>query len=197
MPVLETILFLTTCGLGLNAAKRLGDDDGGPTGVYAPPPQQPNWSAYQASAQPYRPPSPYGYASQSDEFHIGKDHNNQFIAQVVLIGPNGKKVPTEMLVDTGATHSSLTHQTAKALGISLWGLNYNRKITTASGIEVVAEVTIPEMTIRDVTGELELTLSDIPTLVCKRDCKRDDLLGMSTLREVSATFERDTLVLRA
>jgi clan AA aspartic protease (TIGR02281 family) len=196
MPVLETILFLTTCGLGLNAAKRLGDDDGGPAGGYAPPPQ-PNWNAYQASPQPYAAPYQYAPPGQPDGVRIGKDQRGQYIAQVVVPRADGREVTINMMVDTGASYIFLTHADAKAIGLKWSGLAFNRPVTTVSGREWAAVFILPEMHINDMSGQWALTLTEVKTCILKRDCSNESLIGLSAIDEVSATFERGTLVLRA
>jgi clan AA aspartic protease (TIGR02281 family) len=196
MPVLETILFLTTCGLGLNAAKRLGDDDGGPSGGYAPPQQQ-SWSGYQSSAQPYAAPAQYANPGQPDGVRIGKDPRGQYVAQVVIPRADGREVTINMMVDTGASYIFLSHKAAKAIGLKWSGLTFNQPLTTASGREWAAGFILPEMHINDMSGQWALTLTEVKTCIMKRDCSDENLIGLSAIDEVSATFERGTLVLRA
>jgi aspartyl protease family protein len=196
MPVLETLLFLTTCGLGLNAAKRLGDDDGGPSGGYAPPPQQ-CWSGYQSSVQAYAAPNQYAPPRQPDGVRIGKDRRGHYVAQVIIPRADGREVPIYMLVDTGATYICLSHKDANAIGLKWSSLTFDRTVDTASGTERSAGFILPEMHINDMSGQWALTLTEIKASVAKRDSLGESLLGMSALDEVSYATERGTLVLRA
>jgi clan AA aspartic protease (TIGR02281 family) len=196
MPVLETLLFLTTCGLGLNAAKRLGDDDGAPGGGHTPPPQ-PNWNAYQGAAQPYTAPHQYAPPGRPDGVRIAKDRRGHYVAEVIIPRADGREVAINMLVDTGATYICLSHADANAIGLKWSALTYNRTVDTASGTERSAGFIIPEMHINDMSGQWALTLTEIKASVAKRDSLGESLLGMSALDEISYATERGTLVLRA
>jgi clan AA aspartic protease (TIGR02281 family) len=167
------------------------------------PPDDEPANYYQATAAPqsYAPAS-HGYApaahhgQQDDGVRIECNRNHQFFATTTLC-MGGKSAKTNMLIDTGATDTHISHKTARAMGIQLNRLRYDGQVQTASGRERTAKFVVPEIHIQDTPGQLQATLYDVTVSIIQRDVAGNDLLGMSALRQISATIERDTLVLRA
>lgn len=197
MPILEIATFLISCGLGLHSAKRLGDDDDG--GFWGPGNGAGSPRSYPATPSPApsaaRPTPVHG--DEPDGIRIACNRNRQFEARCEMSDGRGRDVAADMLVDTGATTTTLTHAQARALGVDLRRLNYYQPVTTASGEECAADFSIPELRVFDTSGEFALTLYDVEAHVFQRDVFSGGVLGMNALRQVSATFENDELVLRA
>jgi aspartyl protease family protein len=100
-----------------------------------------------------------------------------------------------ILIDTGATHSTLTHDQVRAIGISLGSLRYDQTVSTASGREAVASIEIPEIRIFDASNTFWLTLPDVPAYVLRRDVSIGALLGMSALADIAVGIEGGMLTL--
>lgn len=163
------------------------------------PPDDESASYYPVTAAPtpqhaYVPP--VAHRGQPDGVRITGNRNHQFFA-VTTLALRGKAATTNMLIDTGATDTHIGHKTARALGIDLRRLRYDGRVQTASGTERTAKIVVPEIHVQDSAGQLQVTLYDVDVSIMQCDCAGNDLLGMSALRQISATIERDTLVLRA
>jgi clan AA aspartic protease (TIGR02281 family) len=197
MPILETALFLAYCGLGLHSARRLGDDDDG--GFWGPGSGAGSPRSYPATPSPApvaARPAP-DHCGQPDGIRIACNRNRQFEARCELSDGRARDVAADMLVDTGATTTTLAHPQARALGVDLGRLRYHQSVITASGREYAGEFVIPELRVYDTSGEFALTLYDVTAHVFQRDVFSGGVLGMNALCQVSATFENDELVLRA
>ena len=196
-------LFLLACGLGLNAAKRLGDDDDGgllhpDSSFLAGPSHRGHGGGHSYPIQPAPQPLParaYHQTGADPVIRIAANHNGQFEARAALVGRNGREVPVSILIDTGATHSTLTHDQARAIGISLGSLRYDRTVSTASGREAVARIEIPEVRIFEDSHRFWLTLPDVPAYVLQRNLAPGGLLGMSALADISVGIEGGMLTL--
>ena len=196
-------LFLLACGLGLNAAKRLGDDDDGgllhPDSSFLAGPSHRGHGgghSYPVQPAPQYTPTPAHHPTCDDPvIRIAANHNGQFEARAALVGRNGREVLVSILIDTGATHSTLTHDQARAIGISPGSLRYDQTVSTASGREAVASIEIPEIRIFDASNTFWLTLPDVPAYVLRRDVSIGALLGMSALADIAVGIEGGMLTL--
>ena len=199
-------LFLLACGLGLNAAKRLGDDDDGgllhPDSSFLAGPGVRSGHGHAGShsypvqpAPQYTPPPAYHQTGDDPVIRIAANRNGQFEARAALVGRNGREVPVSFLIDTGATHTTLTHAQARAIGISPGSLRYDQAVSTASGREAVASIEIPEIRIFDASNTFWLTLPDVPAYVLRRDVSTGALLGMSALADIAVGIEGGMLTL--
>lgn len=100
---------------------------------------------------------------------------------------NGTHV--DFLVDTGATLVSLSLFDAQRIGINVDDLSFNQPINTANGRVFMALVTLPEVTIGDIT------LFDVSALVASEGLE-SSLLGMSFLRRLSSfQVDQDRLIM--
>jgi clan AA aspartic protease (TIGR02281 family) len=196
-------LFLLACGLGLNAAKRLGDDDDGgllhPDSSFLAGPSHRGHGgghSYLVQSAPQYAPAPVYHPTGDDPvIRIAANRVGQFEARAALVGRNGREVPVSFLIDTGATHTTLTHAQARAIGISPGSLRYDQAVSTASGREAVASIEIPEIRIFDASNTFWLTLPDVPAYVLRRDVSTGALLGMSALADIAVGIEGGMLTL--
>lgn len=104
---------------------------------------------------------------------------------------NGKinNHPALFLIDTGATSVCFSRKQADAMGIN-WRYGKKQTVMTASGIDEGVAVTIPLLSIGD------LTIADVPGIVILTDSPGTHvLLGMSVLRLFNLRDENDKLVL--
>ena len=100
---------------------------------------------------------------------------------------NGTHV--DFLVDTGATMVALSFFDAQRIGIKADDLTYNQMTNTANGQVFMALVTLPEITIGNIT------LYDVSALVASEGLD-GSLLGMSFLRRLSSfQIDQDRLVM--
>jgi aspartyl protease family protein len=90
---------------------------------------------------------------------------------------------TRLLVDTGASLVTLTPADARAAGIALGELVFNHRVATANGSARMAEVTLREVRIG------QLSIYDVPAAVLEH--LNISLLGMSFLARLQSYEMRD------
>lgn len=101
---------------------------------------------------------------------------------------NGKEV--RFLVDTGASHLTLTQQDAAAVGIDVNSLQYNLRTSTANGFTYSAFVLLSEVSIGGIV------LNNVKASV-SRDKLGISLMGMSFLSRLSSfTIAKGMMTLR-
>ncbi len=100
---------------------------------------------------------------------------------------NGAHV--EFLVDTGATLVSLSPFDAQRIGIKIDDLTFNQMANTANGQTFMALVTLPDISIGNIT------LYNVSALVASEGLD-ESLLGMSFLSKLSSfQVDRDRLIM--
>jgi len=107
----------------------------------------------------------------------------------VTLTVNG--TPVRFVVDTGASHVSLSHQDAAAIGLDPAGLRYNRLFRTANGDARKAMVLLSRMSLESIQ------MSDVRASVSPPDRMTVSLLGMNFLNRLSGFGVEDgVLVLK-
>jgi aspartyl protease family protein len=102
---------------------------------------------------------------------------------------NGRDI--DVMVDTGASLVALTYEDAERVGFFVRPSDFTRSARTANGIARVAPVTIPRISIGDIT------VRDVQAVVSERGASERTLLGMSFLGRLSRVEMRGgTLVLQ-
>ena len=101
------------------------------------------------------------------------DRNGQFVSPTEI---DGRRI--DMLVDTGATFVSLSHQDAETLGIRPFPNDYKVPVATASGELRAARVTLRTVAIGSISAR------DVPALVLPKGAGSTSLLGMSFLQRL-------------
>src|SRR5215831_4344936 len=100
---------------------------------------------------------------------------------VVDAAVNG--APVRLLVDTGASLVTLTQADARVAGITAGELVFNHRVATANGSARMAEVTLREIRIG------QLSIYDVPAAVLEH--LNISLLGMSFLAKLQSYEMRD------
>lgn len=119
------------------------------------------------------------------EIAIARAGNGQFMLNAQV---NGTTLP--FLVDTGASHITLTQEDARSAGFPVDQLSYRVPVETANGIGYVAPVRISELRINDIA------LKEARAFVAQAGMLNDSLLGMSTLDRFSGIrVEGDRMIL--
>lgn len=90
---------------------------------------------------------------------------------------NGRDI--NVMVDTGASLVALTYEDARRAGISVTPSDFTHTAQTANGTARVAPVTIPRISIGDIT------LRNVAGVVSERGASERTLLGMSFLGRLS------------
>ena len=99
--------------------------------------------------------------------------------------------PVRFVVDTGASHVSLSYEDAVSIGLDPDGLNFNRVFNTANGTTNKAIIKLDRLTL----GPIEL--SDIPASVSQQGRMDVSLLGMNFLNRLSSfKIENKELILK-
>jgi aspartyl protease family protein len=111
--------------------------------------------------------------SQTRTMAISADLRGHFIVHPTL---DGRRV--RMLVDTGASLVTLSHEDAQLAGIRVSGRDFTRAIATANGTVQAAPVRIREMRVGDIV------VYDVEALVLPQGRLGTSLLGMSFLRRL-------------
>lgn len=93
---------------------------------------------------------------------------------------NGTSVP--MLVDTGATHITLTYEAAEAVGLDLRSLRFDVPVATANGVARAAAITLDSVSVGSISRRR------LRALVVPRGALTRSLLGMNFL-ETLASYE--------
>ncbi|SFT46981.1 aspartyl protease family protein [Pseudovibrio denitrificans] len=130
-----------------------------------------------------------GSISQSadGEMVISRGINHQFFIDVQVDG-----VSIDMLVDTGASHITLSHRDARRVGIDTNNLSYSIPVSTANGMGFVARVRLQDMQIGD------WRLNEVPAFVAQEEMLSTSLLGMSALNTFASwRVEGNQLILKA
>ena len=118
---------------------------------------------------------------------IRRRPNGHFVARTEVNGAEAI-----MLVDTGATTTTLTPNDARAAGINLAKLNYAIPVRTANGLTYAAATRISRLAV----GPIEMFNIDV--LVSKPGAMHQSLLGMNFLTRLrSYEFSGDFLTLRS
>ncbi len=102
---------------------------------------------------------------------------------------NGRDI--DVMVDTGASLVALTYEDAERAGIFVRPSDFTHTAQTANGIARVAPITIPRISIGDIT------VRDVKAVVSEHGASERTLLGMSFLGRLSRVEMRGgTLVLQ-
>lgn len=136
-----------------------------------------------ATPPPYAPPP--GRAS-GGRVEIAADSLGQFTALVEIDGRRMK-----MLVDTGATFISLSHEDAHSIGVRLPQSAYTMPLHTANGELSAAKTILRNVRVNGITAY------DVQAIVLPRGASSVSLLGMSFLSKLGG-FEvaRGNLILK-
>lgn len=96
-----------------------------------------------------------------------------------------------MLVDTGASFVSLSHEDARTAGILPLPGDYTLRMNTANGVAMAAKVRLSELRLDTIV------MRDVEAVVMPQGAMAGSLLGMSFLKRLgSFQFESGRLVLR-
>ena len=116
---------------------------------------------------------------------LTRGSNRQFHVDAVIDG-----APVVMLVDTGASHITLSYEDAKQVGLRPEQLSYSTPVQTANGMGFVARVRLAELDL----GSWQL--HDLPAFVAQDGMLPTSLLGMSALNKFASwRVEGNQLVL--
>lgn len=129
-----------------------------------------------------------GFVTQSadGEVVISRGIGNQFVIEVLVDG-----VGVDMLVDTGASHITLSYRDAERAGLTPANLTFSTPVSTANGMGFVARVRLDDMRL----GSWEL--QDLPAFVAQEEMLSTSLLGMSALNTFASwRVEGNQLVLK-
>ena len=137
-----------------------------------------------ALTQTQRAPPPS--RASGGRVEIAADSLGQFSAQVEIDGRRMK-----MLVDTGATFISLSHEDANAIGVRLPQSAYTMPLHTANGELRAAKTMLRNVRVNGITAY------DVQAIVLPRGASSVSLLGMSFLSKLGG-FEvaRGNLILK-
>ncbi len=116
---------------------------------------------------------------------LKKASGGHFVARTLA---NGKSVT--MLVDTGATTTVLSQQTATSIGIEPSSLSFSLPVQTANGTALAARARISDFQLGSISR------SNMLVLVAQAGALERDLLGMNFLNTLSSfEFRGDSLIL--
>jgi aspartyl protease family protein len=130
----------------------------------------------------------YGVQSQNAKEPVVEvpKQQNRFLVQATING-----IGVSMLLDTGATTTTLTQKTARLIGIPIATLDYSVKVNTANGITLMALVQLDQVSVNSITE------TQLAAFVTKDNGLQDDLLGMNFLERLESWHVRgDHLILR-
>ena len=113
--------------------------------------------------------------SHGPHAEIGRNYSGEFD-----IGAQIDGVPTQMVLDTGASSVVLTHEAAKAAGLPVEMLKYSVAIDTANGRTRAASVTLDAIAIGS------LAEKSVEALVAQPGALKTNLLGMSFLNRLQS-----------
>jgi len=113
--------------------------------------------------------------SHGPHAEIGRNYSGEFD-----IGARINGVPTQMVLDTGASSVVLTHEAAKAAGLPVDMLKYSVAIDTANGRTRAAAVTL------DAIAVGSLAEKSVEALVAQPGALKTNLLGMSFLNRLQS-----------
>ncbi|MDD7909068.1 MULTISPECIES: TIGR02281 family clan AA aspartic protease [Pseudovibrio] len=119
------------------------------------------------------------------EIAIARSGNGQFVLNALVDGTS-----IQFLVDTGASHITLTSDDARRAQFPMDRLRYTVPVQTANGTGFVAPIRIDHLQIGDVT------LNDARAFVAQQGMLNSSLMGMSTLDRFSGIrVEGDRMIL--
>jgi aspartyl protease family protein len=125
-------------------------------------------------------------AAGKPEASIAADRFGQFRAEATIEGE-----PVEMLIDTGATTVAIAAETAARIGVAVDPAAPRKPVQTASGVALVAPVTLRRVSVGDVS------VDDVEAVVLPPGAGGVDLLGASFLKRLASVEQREgALVLR-
>ncbi|KZL21064.1 hypothetical protein PsAD2_01056 [Pseudovibrio axinellae] len=125
--------------------------------------------------------------SADGEMVVSRGAHNQFFVDALIDG-----VSVDMLVDTGASHITLTYRDARRVGINVDELTFSMPVSTANGMGFVARVRLQDMQIGD------WHLQEVPVFVAQQEMLSTSLLGMSALSTFASwRMEGNQLILKA
>ena len=142
---------------------------GSPVTATAGAPQRPASAAVSGPA--YRPAQQASSARET----IDPDVGGQYETEVEI---DGQRLP--VMIDTGATFLTLSHEDAERLGIRLMPSDFATRTSTANGTAMVGKVQLSRVTLGSIT------VRDVTALVCGRGQLAQSLLGMSFLSRLSS-----------
>jgi len=124
-------------------------------------------------------------ASDSGSVHIPLSRDGHYWVTLTING-----TPVRFVVDTGASHISLSYQDAQAIGLGPKELNYNRIFQTANGNSRKAMVRLDHLSLQSIE------MSDIAASVSLPGRMEVSLLGMNFLNKLSGfNVENGELIL--
>lgn len=126
-------------------------------------------------------------ASGATEIRIRRRLDGHFAANVEV---NGTTIP--MLVDTGASTITLSHQDAERIGFDTGNLSYSVQVSTANGRTSAAPVRLDRVSIGSVSRP------GLRALIARPGALGESLLGINFLSSIgSYSVSGDELILRA
>ncbi|VAV91047.1 Aspartyl protease [hydrothermal vent metagenome] len=125
-------------------------------------------------------------AEFGDDVRVPMNRDGHYWATLDVNG-----TPVRFVVDTGASHISLSYEDAEAAGLDPAGLEYDRAFRTANGISYKAMVKLDQISLEsiEVTG--------ISASVSQQGAMNVSLLGMNFLNKLSSfKMEDQSLILK-
>ncbi len=120
------------------------------------------------------------------EVYIAMSRDGHYWATLEVNG-----TPVRFVIDTGASHVSLSYEDAEMAGLDPSGLNYDRAFKTAGGISRKAIVTLDRITLDSIQ------ISNISASVSQPGQINVSLLGMNFLNKLSGfNVENRKMILR-
>ncbi len=100
--------------------------------------------------------------------------------------------PIEFMIDTGATHTTLNHETAALMGFDIADLDFTVPVNTANGMTFAAPASIDRLDVGPIRVE------ELRVLVARPGALSANLLGLNFLDQLSSYEVKDrTMTLRA
>ena len=124
--------------------------------------------------------------SDGGDVRIRRSANGHYGLTALLDGQ-----PVDFMIDTGATHTTLTHETAALAGIPVGDISYTVPVSTANGLTFAASATV------DLLDVGPIAVRDLRVLVSQPDALSANLLGLNFLDKLSSYEVRNrTMTLR-
>ncbi len=120
-------------------------------------------------------------ARDSRSVHIPITRDGHYWVTLTING-----TPVRFVVDTGASHISLSYQDAEAIGLGPGELTYNRVFQTANGNSRKAMVRLDHLSLQSIE------MSDIDASVSRPGQMAVSLLGMNFLNKLSGFNVRNS-----
>ncbi|MBL4800329.1 MAG: TIGR02281 family clan AA aspartic protease [Emcibacter sp.] len=127
------------------------------------------------AASEYRDEESYRDDDYGGDIHVAMNRDGHYW---VTLEVNG--TPTRFVVDTGASHISLSFEAAEAAGLDPAGLTYDRAFRTANGISYKAMVKLDQISLDSIE------ISDISASVSQQGHMGVSLLGMNFLNKLAS-----------